>query len=115
MNQLLDRWLEVLDVEASTRIGYERKIKKHIRPLLGKMQVARVNAELLETFYARLRKCRDRCDGRRYIQHRTARGHECDARLAPGWSVRHRRPTPARARCQRCVTSVVARMATPYR
>lgn len=25
MNQLLDRWLDVLDVEPSTRIGYVRK------------------------------------------------------------------------------------------
>ncbi|GAB1690147.1 tyrosine-type recombinase/integrase [Krasilnikovia sp. M28-CT-15] len=80
MNQLLDRWLEVLHVEPSTRRGYVLKIEKHIRPMLGGVQVARVDAELLETFYARLRKCRDHCDGRRYIQHRTQRPHECDDR-----------------------------------
>jgi hypothetical protein len=74
VNQLLDRWLDVLDVESSTRIGYVGKIEKHIRPLLGKMQVARVDAELLETLYARLRKCREHCDGRRYVQHRTSAG-----------------------------------------
>jgi integrase len=66
VNQLVDRWLEVLDVEPSTRIGYVRKIEKHVRPLLGRMQVGRIDTELLETFYARLRKCRDHCDGRRY-------------------------------------------------
>jgi integrase len=80
MNQLLDRWLDVLDVEPSTRTGYVRKIEKHGRPLLGKTQVARVDAELLGTFYARLRKCRDHCDGRRYTQHRTSREHDCDVR-----------------------------------
>src|SRR4051812_34809880 len=80
VNQLLDRWLEVLDVEPSTRRGYVQKIEKHARPVLGTVQVARVDAELLETFCARLRKCRDRCDGRRYVQHRTSQPHECDAR-----------------------------------
>jgi integrase len=80
LNQLLDRWLEVLDVEPSTRRGYVLKIDKHIRPLLGGVQVGRVDAELLEMFYARLRKCRDHCAGRRYIQHRIERPHECDDR-----------------------------------
>ncbi|GAB1645704.1 tyrosine recombinase XerC [Krasilnikovia sp. MM14-A1259] len=80
VNQLLDRWLEVLHAEPSTRRGYVLKIEKHVRPMLGGVQVARVDAELLETFYARLRKCRDHCDGRRYVQHRTPRPHECDDR-----------------------------------
>ena len=83
VNQLLDRWLEVLKVEPSIRLGYVRKLDKHVRPLLGKMQVARVDEELLETFYARLRKCRDHCDGRRYVQHRTDRPHDCDVRCQP--------------------------------
>ena len=83
VSQLLDRWLDVLDVEPSTRLGYASKIEKHIRPLLGSMQVARLDAELLETFYAQLRKCRDHCGGRRYVQHRTSREHECDSRCRP--------------------------------
>jgi hypothetical protein len=83
MNQLLDRWLVILDVEPSTLVGYKRKVEKHVRPLLGTMQVARIDAELLEAFYARLRKCRDHCDGRRYIQHRTTREHSCDDRCRP--------------------------------
>jgi integrase len=77
MNQLLDRWLEVLDVEASTRQGYVRKLDKHVRPLLGKVLVGRLDAEALESFYARLRKCRDHCGGRRYVEHRKAGDHEC--------------------------------------
>ena len=32
MNQLLDRWLDVLEVERTTRINYVGKIEKHIRP-----------------------------------------------------------------------------------
>jgi hypothetical protein len=37
VNQLLDRWLAVLNVQPSTRRGYMMKIEKHIRPLLGGM------------------------------------------------------------------------------
>ena len=83
VNQLLDRWLEVLDVEVSTRRGYVRKLDKHVRPLLGATAVARVDTEALESFYAVLRKCRDHCRGRRYVQHRTAGRHECDGRCGP--------------------------------
>lgn len=52
VNQPLDRWLKVLDVEPSTRRGYLQKIDKHIRPLLGAMPVARLTTEDIESFYA---------------------------------------------------------------
>jgi integrase len=65
MNQLLDRWLEVLNVDVSTRQGYVKKIEKHIRPLLGSTQIAKVDVEALESFYAVLRRCREHCIGRK--------------------------------------------------
>jgi integrase len=83
VNQLIHRWLEVVDVEASTRRGYERKIRKHIRPLLGGLQVGRLDVEALESFYAQLRKCRDHCQGRRSLQHRTSHEHVCDEHDGP--------------------------------
>ncbi|MBB5869682.1 integrase [Allocatelliglobosispora scoriae] len=83
MNQLFDRWLEVLDVDVQTRRGYVIKLDKHVRPVLGKLPVAKVDTELLESFYAMLRKCRDRCGGQRFVQHRTAAVHECDGRCGP--------------------------------
>jgi integrase len=67
VNQLFDRWLDVLDVEWSTRQGYVRKLDRHIRPVLGGLQVARLDAETLESFYATLRRCRERCGGRKYV------------------------------------------------
>lgn len=83
VNQLIDRWLEVIDVEASTKQGYVRKIGKHISPTLGTMQVGRLDAEILDSFYAQLRKCRDHCGGRKYVQHRTAGVHVCDEHGGP--------------------------------
>jgi hypothetical protein len=65
VNQLLDRWLEVLDVERTTRTGYLGKIEKHIRPTIGRLPVGRVKVETVETLYARLRRCRDHCGGRK--------------------------------------------------
>jgi integrase len=64
LNQLFDRWLEVAELEPTTRSGYVRKLDKHVRPLLGTIQVGRLDAETLESFYALLRRCRDHTLGR---------------------------------------------------
>ena len=82
VNQLLDRWLEVLDVERTTRIGYVGKIEKHIRPTIGRLPVGRVKAETIESLYAQLRRCRDHCRGRKYVEHRTNGEHVCDEHTA---------------------------------
>ncbi|MBG6063748.1 hypothetical protein [Micromonospora ureilytica] len=84
VNQLLDRWLEVLDVETSTRQGYVKKLNKHVRPLVGQLSVGRLDAETLESFYAVLRKCRDHCGGgRKTIEHRKAAPHDCTDKCRP--------------------------------
>jgi integrase len=85
VDQLLDRYLEVLDVDESTRTAYEGYIERHIKPVLGDLQAGRVDAEALDSFYAQLRRCRRRCRGgaRRLIDHRTEKQHECDYRCRP--------------------------------
>jgi integrase len=45
VGQLLDRWLQVLDVDPSTRRGYEGYIRKHIRPVLGSLPLTRLDVE----------------------------------------------------------------------
>lgn len=83
LDQLLDRWLEVVELEATTRMGYQNKLRKHVRPVLGKLPVGRIEAETLESFYAGLRRCRDWCGGRRYVEHRTSADHTCSAKCQP--------------------------------
>jgi integrase len=78
VNELLDRWLEVIDVDRKTRTGYVGKIEKHIRPSLGRLPVGRVKVQTVETLYGQMRRCRDHCRGRKYVQHRTEREHLCD-------------------------------------
>ena len=81
MNELLNRWLDVVKLEHNTCQGYVGKIEKHIRPTIGPLPVARVDAEVIDSLCAGLRTCKEHCDGRRYIEHRTAGEHVCDEHL----------------------------------
>lgn len=79
----MDRFLEVLDVDRTTRPVYEGYIRNHIRPLLGELGVNRVDGEVLGSFFAQLRTCRAHCRGRTFTGHRTPKPHECDQRCRP--------------------------------
>jgi integrase len=82
VNELLDRYLDVVEIDRKTRAGYVGKIDKHVRPVLGNHQVGTVRADSIERLYAQLRRCRDHCQGRPYVQHRTAQEHVCDEHSA---------------------------------
>ena len=84
VGQLMQRYLEVIDVEVATRAGYESLIRTHILPLLGDLPVGRLRGEVLDSFYAQLRACRIHCRGTRgLIDHRTRVSHDCDPRCRP--------------------------------
>jgi integrase len=83
VDQLMDRYLELLDVDRSTRKSYEGYIRNHVRPLLGKLAVGRLDGETLDSFYRVLRTCRAHCRGRRYVEHRVDGAHDCDDRCRP--------------------------------
>jgi integrase len=80
VNQMLDRHLEMLSVEETTLDSYESFVRNHIRPLIGHVQIGRINGEILDSFYRELVRCRSHCDGRPFVEHRTAEEHECDGR-----------------------------------
>ncbi len=83
VNQLVDRYLGVLEIEDTTRDGYERLVRIYVRPLLGALPLGRIDGETLDAFYAELRRCRARCDRRTRTDHRTAAEHGCDKRCVP--------------------------------
>jgi integrase/DNA-binding transcriptional regulator YhcF (GntR family) len=83
VDQLMDRYFELLDVDVTTRTGYEGYIRNHIRPLLGKIQVGKLNGETFDSFYAILRTCRAHCGGQKYIEHRMRKPHECTDKCKP--------------------------------
>ncbi|MGI9062919.1 MAG: tyrosine-type recombinase/integrase [Pseudonocardiaceae bacterium] len=78
--QLVERYVDQLDRAPRTRELYRGYARKHIVPLIGTEKVAAVDAEILDSLYAELRRCRDHCTGRPKVQHRTTRPHECDDR-----------------------------------
>lgn len=75
----IEEWLRTSEHEDSTREGYLGYITRTIRPALGGMPVNKLTARMLESFYAELRRCRVRCDGRPFIEHKAVGEHDCKA------------------------------------
>lgn len=100
VDQLLDQWLELINVEASTRAGYVGKIEKHIRATIGRVEVGKLDAEAIDSLYALLRRCREHCGGRAYVEHRTEVEHVCDEH--PAAPCRPAQPRTCRACARAC-------------
>jgi integrase len=64
VRQAITQWLDVVDLEATTRERYQDLIRLYILPTFGDMLASKLDAELLERFYARLHRCRELCTGR---------------------------------------------------
>ena len=80
VNQLLDQHIAMSTWERSTRETYVGYANKHIRPLIGTVKVGALDARVFDSFQAELRRCRDHCGRKRYVDHRTPHPHECDSR-----------------------------------
>lgn len=65
--------------EDSTREGYGDYIARTIQPALGDVPLTKITARMLENFYTELRRCRVRCDGRPFIEHKEVGEHDCQA------------------------------------
>lgn len=85
LGYLLDEWLQVHEIEHTTRENYVSYIERVIKPALGDVPVRKLKTQSLDRLYALLRRCRDRCDGKPFVEHRTEEPHECR-------EVIHRRP-----------------------
>jgi len=80
VRQLVERHLEVAAVEPRTLHTLRGYLRNHIVPLIGDRSVGSLNAVVLDSFYAKLRRCREHCDGRTPVVHRVADEHQCDGR-----------------------------------
>jgi integrase len=92
----LDVWLENHEAAQTTIDGYRGYIERTIKPALGDVPIVNLSARMLEQFYGQLRKCRARCNGKPYVEHRVTGEHDCD-------EVRHNRVRAhdcAAARCR---------------
>lgn len=77
LSHLLDQWLEAHDIDHSTRDCYVGYIERTIKPAIGDVPISKLTAQNLEKFYAQLRRCRARCNGKVFIEHRSGEEHEC--------------------------------------
>jgi len=59
VRELLSQYLDVAELEPSTRASYEGYIRRTILPALGSVEVRKVRGPMLDTLYARLRRCGD--------------------------------------------------------
>jgi len=80
----MEAWLRTHEVEETTRASYEMYARVHLYPAFGNEPIGKLSPRLLEEFYAELRRCSARCDGRPFVEHRVDGPHECR-------TVKHRR------------------------
>jgi hypothetical protein len=64
VRQAIEQWLDVAELAETTRERYDDLIRLYVLPVFGDLQAAKLDAELLERYYARLHRCRDLCTGR---------------------------------------------------
>jgi integrase len=70
---VLDRYMAVAELDPSTQNTYAGYIRRTILPALGSMELRKVRGPLLDTFYARLRRCGDlTCTGKPFTEHRSS-------------------------------------------
>jgi hypothetical protein len=64
---------------------YRGHVRNHISPRLGRYKVGQIDAEMLDSFYGELRRCRSRCDGRRRASDRAPhqRGAQVQGAVSP--------------------------------
>ncbi|WP_252365328.1 site-specific integrase [Saccharomonospora piscinae] len=74
----IDEWLRSADIEPTTRHGYVGYIERTIRPALGDVHVNKLTARMLEKLYGELRRCRVRCDGKPFVEHKADGEHDCE-------------------------------------
>lgn len=80
VEQLLTRYLDQFDGAPNTLANYGGYVRNHVQPMLGQVKVGALDADVLDSFYAEQRRCRQHCSGRRGTQHWTTKTHRCDAR-----------------------------------
>jgi integrase len=97
---LLDRYLDVADLEVSTREAHEGYVRRTIKPVLGGIRVRKLRADTLDALYAHLKKCSRLCGRLPKVEHHTAEEHMCDARCGPLRDHRTSRPHQCDERCR---------------
>jgi integrase len=73
LGYVIDQWMAVHEGDKRTLEVYRGYIERTIRPALGDIPTSQLRTRNLEVFYAELRRCSARCDGKPYVEHRVDR------------------------------------------
>jgi integrase len=100
LGQALGKYLEVADLEVSTREAHEGYIRRTIGPVLGEVKIRKLGADSLDALYTALKKCSRLCGRLPRIEHHVDAGHSCDERCGPLRDHRTTRPHTCDDRCR---------------
>jgi hypothetical protein len=98
--RILDLYLEVTDLAATTRVTHESYIRRIIRPVLGDVKVRKIGPDSLDALNVHLKRCSRICGRLGRTEHYADGPHDCDDRCGPLKDHRTTRPHKCDQRCR---------------